>query len=904
MKIGRILRVAICLILCLSTVLLTACSAIGGMQGADGKDGKTPEIRINDEGIWEVSYDNGETWTSLGVSAVGASAIAPKLQINDEGIWEVSYDDGETWTSLGVSAVGTDGAAGKDAATPKFQISGSGIWEVSYDDGESWISLGVSALGTSEEVIIPKIQINDEGIWEISYDDGKSWASLGTSALGTPGADGAAGSDGSRIEIGENGNWFIDGVDTGVKAVCCDGNGCSCCNRGGDEDEEESADTFGTPILRFAVASDLHLRTTKNDYNSLNQLKALFSTAYGYAESQADYSTLDGIFFVGDITQNGSNAELKLFFNTVKSLSRGDTVVRSVMGNHEFFSTNQGDGKYAESSIVVATENFLNYSGYESVNMHLEIGGFHFILLSNDVYDNTNHNYFKDETLAWLKSEIDSAVATDPTGTKPIFVFQHESPDNNEVRGFKSGDEDLAAVLKNYPQVVDFSGHTHRALIDPQSIWQDGFTAIGTGGLAYIGINMAGSASYDKTMIAVDAYGSWTTLDIEELERNAGMYQIIEINDKNQIRIRHYDIFTESLYGDPLIFEVGDPEKFVFTYDREDASVAPQFDAGAEITVVHDEYNYSVVTYPVAKGSGRDFVQYYVVEAWNGATLVKTEYRIAGYMYGDAQPATAIAPITGLAPDTTYTIKVYPVNCWGKVGEALIGSFTTAPKTLNADILDVQFNTNGTAVNLVDGEAIGKYGTVSVAYDEEIGMNSATFTGNNGYKFEGIDEWYDAISHGVTVEGYFKVTGSTGTTMAIGLNTESAGFGISVTSAGKIRFGVHCQTSSKAEYYYASTDVNAVVTGEWIHVVGVFTGSKAFLYVNGVEVASVDTPAKGMFTTPQEASRLFCIGCDTDSTGNPEFGLKGDIAAIRLYSRAMTASEAAELYTECTDGAK
>ena len=875
MKIGRILRVAVCLLLCISTLALTACSAlmgqngkdgVNGLDGQNGKDGVTPEIRINESGMWEVSYDGGESWSSLGVSALGASgaagqdAIAPKLQINDEGIWEISYDDGESWTSLGVSALGTPGAAGQDA-------------------------------------IAPKLQINDEGIWEVSYDNGATWASLGVSALGAPGE---AGSDGSRIEIGENGNWYIDGVDTGVKAICCDEN-CTCCGKGGDTEED---DDFGTPVLRFAVTSDLHLRTTKNDYNSLNQLKSLFSTAYGYAESQSDYNGLDGIFFAGDVTQTGSKAELELFFDTVESLTKGDTVVRSVMGNHEFFSTDQGDGKYADSSIVVATENFLSYSGYESANAHLEIGGYHFIFVSNDIYDKTNREYFKDETLAWLKAELDIAAAADATGTKPIFVFQHEGPDNDEVRGFTAGDSDLTAVLKDYPQVVDFSGHTHRALIDPQSIWQDGFTAIGTGGLAYIGINMAGSANYDKTMIAVDAYGSWTTLDIEELERNGGMYQIIELNAENQIRIRHYDIFTNSLYGDPLIFEVGDPEKFIFTYDREDASVAPQFEAGAEITVVHDEYNYSVVTYPVAKGSGRDFVQYYVVEAWNGSTLVKTEYRISGYMYGDAQPSTAIAPITGLSPDTTYTIKVYPVNCWGKVGEALIGTLTTAPKTLNADILDVQFNTDGTAVNLVDGEALGKFGTVNVAYDEEIGMNAATFTSKNGYKFEDIDEWYDAISHGVTVEGYFKVTGSTGTTMAIGLNTESAGFGISVTNTKKIRFGVHCQTSSKAEYYYASTDVNAVVSGDWIHVVGVFTGSKALLYVNGVEVASTAPPAKSLFTTPQEAARLFCIGCDTDSTGNLEFGLKGEVATMRLYSRALTADEAAELYSACTSAAE
>lgn len=37
---------------------------------------------------------------------------------------------------------------------------------------------------------------------------------------GQPGKDGVDGEDGHTpvITIGENGNWFIDGVDTGVKA--------------------------------------------------------------------------------------------------------------------------------------------------------------------------------------------------------------------------------------------------------------------------------------------------------------------------------------------------------------------------------------------------------------------------------------------------------------------------------------------------------------------------------------------------------------------------------------------------------------------------------------------------------------------------------------------------------------
>ena len=44
---------------------------------------------------------------------------------------------------------------------------------------------------------------------------------------------------------------------------------------------------------------------------------------------------------------------------------------------------------------------------------------------------------------------------------------------------------EFAEILKNYPQVVDFSGHSHVPINDPRSIHQKHFTALGTGSLSY-----------------------------------------------------------------------------------------------------------------------------------------------------------------------------------------------------------------------------------------------------------------------------------------------------------------------------------------------------------------------------------------------------------------------------------
>ncbi len=48
---------------------------VDGKDGKDGKDGITPQIRINSESNeWEASYDNGATWSSLGVKTAGYDA--------------------------------------------------------------------------------------------------------------------------------------------------------------------------------------------------------------------------------------------------------------------------------------------------------------------------------------------------------------------------------------------------------------------------------------------------------------------------------------------------------------------------------------------------------------------------------------------------------------------------------------------------------------------------------------------------------------------------------------------------------------------------------------------------------------------------------------------------------------
>ncbi len=133
-----------------------------------------PQTRINEATkIWEISYDEGVTWTSLGVKAVGDSVKTPILRSNSY-FWEVSYDGGASWDYLPWSAT--------SVPSPRLRINtDTNVWEISYDMGETWSSLWVKAIAN----IVPRVCINAAtSEWEISYDMGETWESLGVLAVG------------------------------------------------------------------------------------------------------------------------------------------------------------------------------------------------------------------------------------------------------------------------------------------------------------------------------------------------------------------------------------------------------------------------------------------------------------------------------------------------------------------------------------------------------------------------------------------------------------------------------------------------------------------------------------------------------------------------------------------------
>ena len=384
------------------------------------------------------------------------------------------------------------------------------------------------------------------------------------------------------------------------------------------------------PVLRFMVTSDVHIRNSTAALNGHEQLAKLYETVYDYAENDSVYDKLDAMFFIGDNTQTGSEDQQTYFFNYLKQHTKEGTYALASMGNHEFKATGQN-----YNDPVGATQKFLEYSGYETTDTRFELGGYQFIVIAPNRYNKANYLFFTQDKLDWLKKELDAAVAATPD--KPIFVLQHQPPYATMKGSYgTAADKGLKELLVNYPQVIDFSGHTHCSLSDPRIIWQGEFTAINTGGLAYLSVPVMNGTNDQGSGRAIDEEGGWIGESEDSAVRNAGMYYIVEVDANDTVRVLTYNMFTESLYGEPFILDSIDPADFVYTDARREQAVQPQFGSDAQLQLVTN--NYKNVEFTIPQAECKDVVQSYRVEVYQGNTKLQTLYRLSGANYGGAAP--------------------------------------------------------------------------------------------------------------------------------------------------------------------------------------------------------------------------------------------------------------------------
>lgn len=232
-----------------------------------------------------------------------------------------------------------------------------------------------------------------------------------------------------------------------------------------------SIETSSKANLSFSVLGDVHGNTNKlnkaiHDLHNINP-------------------SMDAMVLNGDIVDQGINSQydaVKECLNKNASLLP-KKVIKNI-GNHEFYE--YGKGYNNNEKVNEFINRYLNFSEEKSVYHDTWINGYHFISLGTEAGNTkqlgSSKAYISEEQQKWLKEKLQENY----NGKRPIFVFLH----HHLVGGIKGWvgvqqSDEVYEILKEYPQVILFTSHTHLLLQSCNEILAQPFKIMHTGAVSF-----------------------------------------------------------------------------------------------------------------------------------------------------------------------------------------------------------------------------------------------------------------------------------------------------------------------------------------------------------------------------------------------------------------------------------
>ncbi|MBQ9850725.1 MAG: metallophosphoesterase [Clostridia bacterium] len=380
------------------------------------------------------------------------------------------------------------------------------------------------------------------------------------------------------------------------------------------------------PVLRFMVVSDVHYKdehTVERD-----RMQQAIRTAYALSEKES-YNKLDALYVVGDFANSGTRAQMLAFKDTLDSNLKPGTDYTLSLASHEFGS----EGEEA------ALQKFAEIFGAEP-DSHKVINGYHFISVTC-----TNGCHFDEKKQEWVAQELKKAAKDDPK--RPIFFFQHPHIMGTVYGSANWGEDELTAILMNYPQIIDFSGHSHAPINDPRSIHQRHFTCLGTGTLSYFELD-----EFDKI------YGT-----IPPNDDNAAQMLIVEADAEGRVRIYPYDLITDNFF--PFTWKIDsawDVDSYLYTDARYRTEKAPWFEDDSVVEIKDVKADSFTVEFPQAKVE-EEYVDDYNVylKDMNGVTVRNATIWSEYYFYN--MPEKLSVSFDGLESGE-YRVEIYANSFW------------------------------------------------------------------------------------------------------------------------------------------------------------------------------------------------------------------------------------------------
>lgn len=300
----------------------------------------------------------------------------------------------------------------------------------------------------------------------------------------------------------------------------------------------------------------------------------------------------------------------------------------------------------------------------------------------------------------------------------------------------------------------------------------------------------------------------------------------------------------------------------------------------------------STVSIAFENAESRLPVNYYTVTVENAQGGETVALRVSSKYSYSPMPDRVEA---SFAPEASgnYTVSITAVTVGGKTSGAVTAEFSYEKRDiahLEADIFDLEISADSVRDASVAGLEIrpASGGAPKIVKD---GDNFVILCDGSekGYSAYGIKDHYSTMAKGFTAEIY-ALFEETDEYTNIFSNYHAGGFGFDVEKGG-LYFGLRIDDA------YVTTAPYAIKKNEYCHAVAAYDGNVLSIYINGQLHDSIEAGSNVSFASLEGAMYL-SIGCDSDATGKGEYFASGKLAAARIYSYPVSASDAAEMYAK------
>ena len=390
-----------------------------------------------------------------------------------------------------------------------------------------------------------------------------------------------------------------------------------------------------TPAVRLIVYTDTH--------NENENLADAIDTAYALFDNDSTYKGVDGFFGLGDFTSIGTEPDYEAYAKTLSEHIREETVCINVLGNHEFKSDDY-------------KELFEKYFTHD-LNTVTQINGFTCIGFSGEKM--LTEWTFTPSSVKWLSDEIHKAEET--AGDKPIFIFQHPHPFGTVYGSSFWCSPQINPAFAGHSKVINFSGHSHFPMNDPRSINQSSYTSVGVGAMARF--------ETDKNYVIGQH---------PERYEDAAQFCVVEADNVGRVRIRGYDLISDTFFCDYFIENVNDTDTFAYTYKNIKAhDKAPVFPENAKASASIDENGNYRISFTEAKVPEDYIVHGYEVKVSdeNGKEIYKTDFVAPYYIVDNENTDGFTVSKDALEKGKTYTITVTAESAYKLKSEPVTMTF-------------------------------------------------------------------------------------------------------------------------------------------------------------------------------------------------------------------------------------